>query len=357
MGEEQREKHRGIYRREGSPYLWLRYADAQGKMRFESAGTTSMRKAISLLADKRHAVGKGEEPSPERVARNVLFSELADKFLEWAPRLRSFDSVKYRVSELTQEFGSWPVRSIRVADVEAWMTRKQSTGVRPATTNRLLSVFKRMLAKGEMWNTVMHSQLDVIRKVKPLPGEEERERYMSYEEEDRLLAVASPHLREVIQVAVHTGLRRGELLALKWEDVDLERSFLRVRTSKNDRPRSVPLDGDVKAVLSAMLSRRRLDVSDVFTYKGRGGIKGIKTAWNKACRKAGISDLHFHDLRHTFASRLVQAGVSLYAVAKLLGHSKATRVTERYAHLAPEGLAEDVKVLERRNGAALRLAK
>ncbi len=154
------------------------------------------------------------------------------------------------------------------------------------------------------------------------------------------------NLTPLVMVAMHTGLRFGELADLTWADVDLTRALLTVRTevAKNWRTRYVPLNTEAAGALTAWRPVKANPSAHVFPGKEGGRLEDIKTAWGKLLRSANVTNFRFHDLRHTFASRLVMAGVDLNTVRELLGHTDI-KMTLRYAHLAPEHKAAAVAKL------------
>ncbi len=169
-----------------------------------------------------------------------------------------------------------------------------------------------------------------------------RGRWLTVEEEQVLLANATNPiwLRPLLITALHTGMRRGELLALTWKDIDFEARLSRVEKSKNGEKRSIPMSQTLRDTLKAIKVR---DISGkVFPIS----IRSVRCAYDKTLEKTGITNFHFHDLRHTFATRLVQNGADLYKVQKLLDHKSIT-MTQRYAHHYPESLRSSVEILDR----------
>jgi len=189
---------------------------------------------------------------------------------------------------------------------------------------------------------------------------EGRLRWLSRAEADVLIREAekepkSPHLADFIRLALNTGCRKNELLKLSWDRVDLKANVLRLEGehTKSGKRRAVPLNDEARR---AFLNRARFraehcpDSDWVFAHRNGKRIRFMQNGFQAACTRAKIKDFRVHDLRHTFASWLVQGGVPLLEVAKLLGHS-TIEMTERYAHLAPENLKAAVGVLDRlRNG-------
>lgn len=178
------------------------------------------------------------------------------------------------------------------------------------------------------------------------------DRWLTLDEQERLIEGAkgqlSDQLVDIIILAVNTGMRKAEILSLKIRDIDLHRKILLVMESKNGEKRSIPLNNSAVEILR----RRATEKSDsipgyIFSTCNYTQItsRNLSRAFDKAVENAKIVKFRFHDLRHTFATRLVQAGIDLYKVSKLLGH-KDISTTQRYAHHSPESLREGVDILD-----------
>jgi integrase len=158
------------------------------------------------------------------------------------------------------------------------------------------------------------------------------------------------HLRPLVLVAINTGLRRAELLGLTWSAVDLHHKLLTViaTNAKSGNTRHVPLNAEALDVLTAWKARQQKPAADALVFPGSDGrrMKRIDTAWDSLMKTAGIKKFRFHDCRHHFASRLVQAGVPLNTVRELLGH-RDIETTMIYAHLAPQNLRAAVDTIKR----------
>ena len=153
------------------------------------------------------------------------------------------------------------------------------------------------------------------------------------------------HLRPMVLLSLHTGLRRGEVFNLRWEDIDLQRAMLTVSgaSAKSGYTRHVPLNETARATLEAW--RRQSTGADlVFPNKDGRAFDNCNTSWESVLKEARITGFRWHDMRHTFASKLVMAGVDLNTVRELLGHSDI-KMTLRYAHLAPQVKAAAVAKL------------
>jgi integrase len=141
-------------------------------------------------------------------------------------------------------------------------------------------------------------------------------------------------------------MRKGELLGIRWDAVDLTNGFIHLKQTKNGRARSLPINRTLRSVLMGL--RTRIDVPWVFHDALGRRITDRFKPFEGAVKKAGLVNFHFHDLRHTFASWLVMAGVPLAAVSELLGHTSLA-MTMRYAHLSPKHPTDAVRVLDRDN--------
>ncbi len=359
---------RGIYKRGG--IWWIRYTGPDGKRRFEPAGDT-FKAAESLLADRKG----GKEPVK---VSNHSFSELATKYRAWMEgRQKSARTKGYIIGQLFSFFGDIPLRQFSTALVDQLQTDLISKGYTPAYNNKVTNVLKHMFNKALEWEMITEDGLKRVRKVKPLKGENKRLRYLSREECHALISSCDAHLKPIVITALNTGMRRGEILGLKWDNVDLKHGFILLSMTKNGERREIPINGTLKATLKEVT--RRLDVPYVFHEAGRA-YQDVKRSFHTALKKVemqkctkcdyqatktpmqegikhcplcksdmraqkGITDFHFHDLRHTFASHLVMAGVDITTIKELLGHKTLT-MTLRYAHLAPAHKVKAVDILD-----------
>ena len=174
-----------------------------------------------------------------------------------------------------------------------------------------------------------------------------RDRWLTVDEETRLFNAAGPWLRELMLVAIHTGMRMGEILGLTWDGVDLFRRTVTVFKSKNGERRTIPLYQTALELLNHKYGSRSVETALVFPSEAqtRLNASNIGRSLNLALEKANMTNFHFHDLRHTCATRMVQGGVDLYKVQRLLGH-KSPIMTQRYAHHYPGSLRDGIEVLD-----------
>jgi len=185
-----------------------------------------------------------------------------------------------------------------------------------------------------------------------------RDRWLTVDEEMRLFNAAAPWLRELMLFAIHSGMRMGEILGLTWAEVDLFRRTVMVFKSKNGERRTIPLNQTALELLKHKYGSRSVETELVFPSEAltRLNASNISRSLHLALKKAKMTDFHFHDLRHTCATRMVQAGVDLYKVQRLLGH-KSPIMTQRYAHHYPESLRDGIEVLDVGRGFSTNLAQ
>ena len=187
--------------------------------------------------------------------------------------------------------------------------------------------------------------LKKVRKVKQIPENNKRLRFLSSEECQALIEACDSHLRPIVITALNTGMRKGEILDLRWDQVDLKHGFILLEVTKNGERREISINETLRQTLEALT--RHIKSSYVF-WSGEKGkpYQGVKRSFDSAVRRAGIKDFRFHDGRHCFASHLVMLGVDLTSVKELLGHKTLT-MTLRYGHLAPSHKVKAVGVLDR----------
>ncbi len=343
-------KRKGIY--------WIDYyfRDDAGRQHRKREAVGACRKLAEELLKKRLAEVAEQRFFPERKKVLVKFSDARDSFIEWSKsNVGALSQVRYRISmdNLNAAFGHLHLNEVTPALAEKFKATRLKE-VMPATVNRDLATLKHLynlILKGRLLPDATIDPLLPAR-ISLLRENNKRLRYLSEREFDELLLacdrlhvkrrpitdIHAVEMKPLIIAAVHTGMRRGELLNLKWCDIDLDGRVITIHEAKCGSARHVPINGDLHETLKAM--GHRIDSSYVFAhrehvrYTGRR-FKDIKLSWEAVVKEAGIVNFHFHDLRHTCASWLVQRGVPLKTVQEILGH-KSFQTTLRYAHLAPE---------------------
>ncbi len=290
------------------------------------------------------AEGKWFERLP---GEEKTFKEMMEKFeSEYFSNLASHRACKSYLKGLTTFFGDYILSEITPSLISQFRIKRKAEAVKPATIRRQLDIMKRAfnLAIRE-WEWVDRNPVTRI-SLERLNNR--RDRWLAFDEEERLLRSCPPWLKEVVLFALNTGMRLGEILSLTWKGVDLFRRTVTVFKSKNNGRRTIPLNETALELLKATGKVRSIKTDLVFHTQNRTAIDecNVGRAFRIALRSVRIQDFRFHDLRHTFATRMVQAGKDLYKVQMLLGH-KTPIMTQRYAHHYPESLRDGVEVLDR----------
>ncbi|MEW6675413.1 MAG: site-specific integrase [Nitrospirota bacterium] len=211
----------------------------------------------------------------------------------------------------------------------------------PTTINKEIGCLKHMYTKALEWGYLKRNPAKEVKLLKQPPG---RLRYLEREEINNLLDACAPHLRPIIVAGLNTGMRKGEILNLKWSDVDLKNRRITLTNTKNNEIRIIPINDTFYQELINLKDNSQGEY--VFCNAKKKPFSDIKKAFVSALKRAGIKDFRFHDLRHTFGSHLVMKGVDLRTVQQLLGH-KDIKMTMRYSHLSPGHLQEAVVKLDK----------
>lgn len=323
------------------------------------------------------AVIEANKPEPEKP---IAFGSFIDKhYSPWALTHQkqgqaTIDAIKAQFAEFNDKL----LTEIHAFDVERFKARRLKAGIKPATVNRDLDRIRGALSRAVDWGMLPAHPLRSVKRAKG--DDNSRVRYLSPAEDKRLRKALekredarreerergnawcrergrperplwpaenfTDHLMPMVLVALNTGLRRGELLGLTWEHVNLEAKLLTVAagTAKSRKARHVPLNAEAVDVLTRW-KKQSTGTGLVFPAPGGGRMTHINTSWEGLIEDAELIDFRFHDLRHDFASKLVMRGVDLNTVRELLGHADL-QMTLRYAHLAPARLASAVAMLD-----------
>lgn len=284
---------------------------------------------------------------------NPTFAEFATDYIEGSAKANDKPSTlaakqSILATHLVPALGPRQMKEIGLRDIEKLKGTLLAKGRSAKTVNNVLTVLHRMLAVAVEWGTIATAP-----KVRWLKTSKPKVDYLSFDEAQALIQAADPAWRPMIVVALKTGLRIGELMALRWEDVDLRAKVLTVRTSlwrgnvttpKGGRARTVDLSDEAARALSSV---RHLKGALVFSQgNGTHLTEDIcRGALHRACRAAGLRRLGWHALRHTFASHLVMRGADLKVVQECLGHA-TIEMTMRYAHLSPKARQHAVAMLD-----------
>jgi integrase len=284
----------------------------------------------------------------------ITLTQATERYLASKTRKRTVDEDKRQLEHLKTALGAeTPLADITASRISQYKAgrlgavRKIGKGdtaverrLSAAAVNRPLALLRHLLRLAhEEWG-----ELVAVPKIRTEKEPQGRLRWLSEAEAASLLATCgksrNPVLADIVEFSLFTGVRRGEALGLTWDRVDRSRGVIRLELTKSGRRREVPLSANADAVLA----RRWTEGAKGYVFSS-GKWNSFRSAWEAALAAAGIDGFRFHDLRHTFASWLIQRGRSLKEVQEALGHQTIT-MTMRYSHLAPEHLRAAVAVLD-----------
>ncbi len=270
----------------------------------------------------------------------ISFEDFAERYLEYGKinKKRSWQRDRWSIENLNSHFKGKLFSKITPMQIEEYK-KKRLEKVLPATLNRELACLRHMFNLAKKWKVVYENP---VNEVKFLQERKIEIRILTREEAERLIDVAPDHLKPIIVIALNTGMRRGEILNLRWNDIDFDKYYIFIKEAKSGVARKVPMNSLVAETLKDI---KRESNFVFYNPKKRDRRKNVYTAFKSACRKIGIPDFRFHDLRHTAATLMVMGGVDLVTVKEILGHSRI-EMTMRYAHPTPENKRKAIAVLE-----------
>ena len=318
--------------------VWWMSVMYQGRQVRRSTGTSDKKLAQAILSKVRVRIVEGRFFDGLEEQQRT-FAEMMERYLKEQSVLKapkSYERDAQCLKHLLPFFGAYTLDQITPRRLAEYKALRRLTA-KPATINKELGMVRHAFNVAcREWEWCRENSMRRV-SLEPVHNEEEA----------LLLTASFDWLKEIIVFALNTGMRQGEILALQWQDIDFERGTLLVMKSKNGTRRTIPLNATVYELLACRQAETGAKTGLVFTTQERTRIKPryLVRAFQKAVRRSGIAHFRFHDLRHTFATRLVQRGVDLYRVQRLLGH-KTSVMTQRYAHHSPESLREGVRVLE-----------
>jgi integrase len=332
----------GVYLRGNSYYIDF-YED--GRRYTERVGQVSESVAKEKLAIKRSEVIRGEW-KPKKI--RTPFDKFKEQYLEWSKgnkKPKSFIRDECSFKHLSRFFGGKALSEISPFMIEKYKLTRKEEEAEPATINRELGCLRHTLNMAIKWKK---AQGNPVREVKFLKEPKEKDRILLEEEEVRLLEAIrtghkAKHLEPIIITALNSGMRKGEILNLKWSNVDFKNGLVIVEGTKNGEIRKIPMN---KKLTETLEGAKKISKSDyVFSENGKP-YTDVKTGWWTALKRAGIEGFTFHGLRHTFGSRLGMAGVDLRTIQELMGH-KDIKMTMRYSHPTPEHKRRAVEIFDK----------
>jgi integrase len=309
---------------------WISFRMPDGKQKRKPIGYS--------VQEARDADGKKRSQKRENRIFDMLpeskitFQELTGWYIELrkVKNLKSYKRIKGALGQFNVIFGRQIVNSILPAQLEEYQERRIDEGKSPATVDMELSLAKTMVTKGFDNGKVGVQALKAFRRIKRKlkRGNNSRDRILSFEEYKRLLEHASVHLRSILIVAFNTGMRKGEILNLKWSNIDRKKGFIRLKpeATKETKSKNIPINHHVLEVLNEI--SRAIHHDNVFTYRSRPIKDDFRTALHGACKAAGIiygqeevGGFRFHDIRTTVKTNMMRAGIDKALRDTILGHS------------------------------------
>ena len=283
------------------------------------------------------------EPAPVAALRPTFSEFVADSYLPYVSvRKRSVGTdISMLNNHLLPAFGPTRLGEFTRDELVRFHTSKRQEGYAPGTVDRMVVLLRFIMNLAAKWGVITPNE-NPAREFELFNVPNNRERYLSTDEVERLITELrnsiNPDLLRIVTALLLTGCRRGEILQARWCDVDFDRDVVHFPITKQGKPHKLPLTNDLREFLQALPSRGN---SDYLFPNARTGkpYKSIFYSWDTARKAAGMPELRIHDLRHSFASFLVNSGRSLYEVQRLLGHT-SSRTTQRYAHLSDDALSQ-----------------
>jgi len=331
-----------LYQRGKSWYYDFQY---RGQRYSGCIGNVSKTVAKEVFAKKKAEAVEGRYELPSKKPSPRL-EDFVNEYFDYYRTNRRPRSVKRHETSwnaIQPVLGQKRLADISAFDLERYRRDRKQAGKSDVTINRELAFLRNLYSMAVTWGKATENP---VKKIKFARENNERMRILTRDEEQRLLDCCTSHLKPLVTTALHTGFRSSELLSLTWDDVNFQRRIITVRSaySKNGESRSVPMNDTLTATLKLV----RLSSSEegsVFLSPQGTPYRNFRTAFERTINKAKINGLTFHDLRHTFASRLVMAGVDLPTVQELMGH-KTIAMTLRYTHLSSGHKQHAVTVLD-----------
>jgi integrase len=312
------------------------------RIRYRGVIPEAMNKAQAEKAETkiRFEVYEGRYGKPTGDACFIDYAETV--FLSWSKNnKRSYTNDYYHIKTFKAYFGKKSFKQITPMLLEKFKQERRNGTTFYGTERKPASVNRELELLSKIFNMAIRdglAEINPCEKVQKLREDNQRVRYLLPDEEERLMAALTgprTYLKPIVLLAIHTGMRRGEILNLKWANVDFSREVIHVVKTKNGKDRFVPMNEVVRTEL--LLLQEKRNGSDVVfvSMRTNGVLKEIKKGFAAARREAGIENLTFHDLRHTTGTRLADSGVDAFTIAEILGHQDL-RMTKRYTHATDE---------------------
>jgi len=323
-----------VYRRGKSWYLDINFEGKRIRRGIKGARTKT--EAQAALTAIKSDILRGEFKFKEE--NRILFEDFANEYLEYAKdNKRSWKSDRTSLNKLTPFFKDMLLSKITPKHIDTYIN-KRIKEVKPASVNRELACLKHMYSLARKWRLVDENP---VKEVKLFRERKIEIDILDKEEIKHLIEATNGHLRAIIILALNTGMRKGEILNLKWKDIDFDKYFIFISETKSGVERKIPMNS---LVVQALRNIKRESEYVFYNPETKDRIKDVKRSFKTACKQIGIPNLRFHDLRHSAATYMVTGGIDLVTVSEILGHSDI-KMTMRYAHPTPENRRKAVNVL------------
>jgi integrase len=325
----------GVYLRRGKKLTryYIDYHEGTVRRRVMVKNALSVEDALRELQKRVRSLNGG--------AKYSTFQEYSVRYMDThAKAKRSFRDDKSRMEPLREFFGARDLRDIEPSDVEAFRQARLKLGNSKSTSNRYLALVSRLFNLAVQDGYMEKNPARYIKKFSE--KETKVERILSRAEDEKLMDACPPHVRDMVFLALHTGMREGEIKSLRVDCVDFKTREIRVEYAKSGKYRHVPMDSAVSLMLSSLATTKQ-----VYIFENNRTHKRYVNVYQMFCKsrkKAGLHGVRFHDLRHTFATRLADAGAPPSVIQMILGHSDL-RITQRYVHPDKDSALEAVEKL------------
>jgi integrase len=300
-----------------------------------------LQQEVVKTSDKVHRI---EEPREEKIGFCDFAKVYHDDYMMTVRR--NFRPDVYRLQVLCGYFKNLDLRTITPLDIERFRAFRIKKGNSKSTVNRYLQLLKKM------FNLAIEEgylEENPARKVKLFSEKDNlKQRVLTEKEQRTLLINSSDTLKPILLVALNTGMRRAEILGLTWSQIDFETRRIKVEKTKSGKVRHIPIEDDL---FKQILNLKNKDGQSPFVFfnpETKQPYQDMKTGFKRACRISGIEGLRFHDLRHTFATRLVANGIDIETVRDLLGHHSIV-ITQRYTHSSDERKRKAIETLSKKS--------
>ena len=335
----------GLYKR--GTLWWMRFS-IQGKQIRRSTGTSDRKLADKVFRKVMGEIAEGDwfERLP---GEEKTLSELFGKYLEEHSKPnksgKSYVRDKAIAERMVKEFGDVTVAEVSAETIFDYKKKRREKNVAPATLNKELSFLRHALELAVVWEWL---EINPAVRIPREKVKNRMERWLTEEEEEKLLNACPEWLRDMVIFSLNTGFRQNEMLSLTWSQVDLSRKTILFWDQKNGGRDTVPINPAAEEILKKHWKVRSLSSDHVFlTSNGTPFIaRNLIRSFSIALEKAGIEKFRWHDLRHTFATRLIHEGVDLYKVQRL-GRWRSVSMVMRYAHHSVESLRTGMEAVSR----------